>query len=359
MAKLNKQPRKKFSKAVGDTTNPDGLYWQMQRYLDALKIKHYTKQTLHNNERYIRDFIAWCDIRALRQAQEITKHILESYQRYLYLYRQSNGKPLSIYSQRCKLVPLRSWFKWLTKQNELLYNPASELELPRLSRRLPKAILTSDEVEQVMQQTNINEPIGLRDRAVLELLYSTGIRRMEIINLSIYDIDLARGTLLIRQGKGKKDRMLPLGERASYWLNQYLNNARNQYLTPKSDNILFLTRLGEKFNEAWLSRTVAQYIDKAKLNKRGSCHLFRHTMATLMLENGADIRFIQAMLGHAELSTTEIYTQVSLKKLKEVHALTHPAKLTTKEQTQTQQENQADDHSNNAIIIDKKDKQLH
>lgn len=319
---------KRFIKQVGDPTDPNGLLAFMHHYLDALRIKHYTEQTLWNNERYIRDFIEWCDGRALRTPAEITKPILERYQRYLYLYRQKGGQPLSIYSQRAKLSPLKSWFKWLTKQNHLLYNPASELEAPRLRQRLPKAILSEAEVEKVMAQANISEPLGIRDRAVMEVLYSTGIRRMELVNLSVFDIDSERGTVLVRQGKGKKDRMLPIGERAAYWVRRYLNEVRPQLALASDDGALFLTRLGEKFNEAWLSRTVSLYVEKANLGKQGSCHLFRHTMATLMLEHGADIRFIQAMLGHAELSTTEIYTQVSIKALKEVHARCHPGKLT-------------------------------
>jgi integrase/recombinase XerD len=121
--------------------------------------------------------------------------------------------------------------------------------------------------------------------------------------------------------------MLPIGERAAYWVRRYVNEVRPELALASDDSTLFLTRLGEKFNESWLSRTVAQYVEKSGVNKQGSCHLFRHSMATLMLENGADIRFIQAMLGHAELSTTEIYTQVSIKALKEVHARCHPGKL--------------------------------
>ncbi|WP_221935036.1 site-specific tyrosine recombinase XerC [Catenovulum sediminis] len=318
---------KRFIKQVGDPTDPNGLLAFMHHYLDALRIKHYTEQTLWNNERYIRDFIEWCDGRALRQPPEITKPILERYQRHLYLYRKADGKPLSIYSQRAKLSPLKSWFKWLTKSNYLLYNPASELEPPKIRQRLPKAILSEKEVEKVMRQANSAEPLGIRDRAVMEVLYSTGIRRMEVVNLSVFDIDLERLTILVRQGKGKKDRMLPLGERAAHWISCYLNEVRPELALASDDGTLFLTRLGEKFNENWLSRTIAQYVEKSGIPKQGSCHLFRHTMATLMLENGADIRFIQAMLGHAELSTTEIYTQVSIKALKDVHTRCHPAKL--------------------------------
>lgn len=329
MAKLK---QRRCLKAVGDPTDPKGLLAFMNRYLDALRLKHYTDATLWNVERYVRDFIEWCDIRSLRTPQEITKPILEAYQRHLYYYRMSNGKPLSIYSQRSKLGPLRGWFKWLTQQNYLLYNPASELTLPKIARRLPKAILTADEVEQVMAQVDVTKAMGIRDRAMLEVLYSTGIRRMELQRLSVFAVDVERGTLLVQQGKGKKDRVVPLGERACLWVGRYLNDVRPNYVVDDMENTLFLTRLGEPFNDVWMSRTVASYIDKANIGKRGACHLFRHTMATLMLENGADIRYIQAMLGHAELSTTEIYTQVSIKALKAVHSKTHPAKLSAREQ---------------------------
>jgi integrase/recombinase XerD len=207
----------------------------------------------------------------------------------------------------------------------LLYNPASELELPRRARRLPRHVLSIEEVEAVMRQTDTGATMGLRDRAILETLYSTGMRRMELLNLHLADVDLGRGTVLIRQGKGRKDRMIPIGERALLWIGRYLARARLHLVTAPDEGVLFLTRDGENFNPEWLSNIVARYIDQAHIGKRGACHLFRHTMATLMLEGGADIRYIQAMLGHAELSTTEIYTQVAIRQLKAIHSATHPA----------------------------------
>jgi integrase/recombinase XerD len=323
--------KKRFIKAVGDPTDPNGLLAFMNRYLDALRLKHYTDHTLWNNEKYIRDFIEWCDLRSLRTPQEITKPILEAFQRHLYYYRKSDGKPLSVYTQRGKLGVLRGWFRWLTKQNYLLYNPASELELPKMEQRLPKAILTVSEVERVMAGVDITKPIGVRDRAMLEVLYSTGIRRMELQNLSVFDVDVERGTMLVRQGKGKKDRIVPIGDRACLWVSRYVDDVRPVYEIGASENTLFLTTMGERFNDVWMSRTVGQYVEKANIGKTGACHLFRHTMATLMLENGADIRYIQAMLGHAKLSTTEIYTQVSIRALKDVHSKTHPARLSERE----------------------------
>jgi integrase/recombinase XerD len=201
------------------------------------------------------------------------------------------------------------------------------MELPRLEKRLPRYVLTASEAEQVINQTDSGDPLGIRDRAILETFYSTGMRRMELINLSLYDLDVERGTIMVRQGKGKKDRMIPIGERAIAWIEKYLSEVRPMLLVKPQDERLFLTNQGEEFTANRLTQMVRNYVKAAETGKSGACHLFRHTMATLMLENGADIRFIQEMLGHVEISTTQIYTQVSIRKLKEIHTATHPAKL--------------------------------
>jgi integrase/recombinase XerD len=188
------------------------------------------------------------------------------------------------------------------------------------------------EVEQVMRQVDLSDPMGMRDRAILETLYSTGMRRRELMGLQVFDLDRERGTVMIRQGKGKKDRMIPIGERALGWIDRYQRVVSPELVVgrdPATRATLFLTHTGEAFTPNRLTQLVREYIQAANLSKSGSCHLFRHTMATLMLENGADIRYIQAMLGHAELSTTQIYTQVSIRKLKEIHTATHPAKPRT------------------------------
>lgn len=159
---------------------------------------------------------------------------------------------------------------------------------------------------------------------MLEMLYSTGLRRMEIANLRISDVDDERGLVFVNQGKWRKDRWVPVSKRALRWVQRYVGHIRPTVATASDDQTLFLTRNGAPFNESWLSTTISGYIKKARIGKHGSCHLFRHTMATLMLENGADIRFIQAMLGHADLKSTQIYAHVSIVQLKAVHAVTHP-----------------------------------
>ena len=155
---------------IGDINDPESLYNAMRRFLQWQAEKNYSPKTIENREVYLRYFIQWCDDRGLGQPQEITKPIIERYQRYLFLYRKKNGEPLSTRSQHVRVVPIRAWFKWLARQNHILYNPASDIEMPRLERRLPKHILTVDESEAVINQPDTTKPTGIRDRAILEIL---------------------------------------------------------------------------------------------------------------------------------------------------------------------------------------------
>ncbi|MCG8555585.1 MAG: site-specific tyrosine recombinase XerC [Proteobacteria bacterium] len=322
---MPRRGHRKAKRPVGDPNDPECLGAWMRRYLEWMRIQHYSERTVENRESYLSFFVRWCEQRSLGYPQEITKPILERYQRHLFYFRKDDGKALSFRAQHSRLVPVRAFFKWLTRHNVLLYNPASELELPRLEMRLPRHVLSAVEAEQILAIPEVREPLGLRDRAILEVLYSTGIRRSELIKLSVYDLDTERSTLMVRQGKGRKDRMVPIGARAIAWLRKYLDGSRPELVIEPDDGSLFLTHLGESFTPSRLTQLVRGYVRAAELDKSGSCHLFRHTMATLMLEGGADIRYIQAMLGHVDLSTTQIYTQVSIRKLQQVHAMTHPA----------------------------------
>jgi len=299
----------------------------MGEHLRALAVQNYSAHTVRNRQVHIGFFLQWCKERGLTEPVEVTRPVLERYQRHLFHYRKKNGEPLSFRSQHSCLGPLRVWFRWMTRQNHILHNPASELELPRLGRSLPKNIFSAQEVERIVQLCEVEEPIGLRDRAILEVLYSTGLRRMEMIALKLYDLSLDRGLLLVRQGKGHKDRYVPIGERAIAWLEKYIREARPVLAVEPDDMTVFVTAQGEPFSRNHLTFVVSERIDAAQLGKSGSCHLFRHTMATLMHENGADIRHIQVLLGHEDIKTTQIYTQVAIRTLQQVHAATHPAAM--------------------------------
>ena len=320
--------RKRRKKTASDAMDPDGLSGMAEKFFEWMLITNYSEQTIKNRRNYLGYFIAWCEERGLRYPAEITKPIIERYQRYLFHYRKKrDNKALTVRSQHARLVPVRAYFKWLTKNNHILYNPASEITLPRLEARLPQFVLTATEVETILTLPDLTDPLGIRDRAVLETLYSTGMRRMELINLSMYSLDSERGTIMIRQGKGKKDRMVPIGERAIKWIDRYLYDVRPDLIVEPDEGFLFLTGQGESFTPNRMTQLVRNYVNQADIDKKGACHLFRHTMATLMLENGADIRYIQQILGHVSLDTTQMYTHLSIRKLKQIHTLTHPARM--------------------------------
>jgi integrase/recombinase XerD len=301
-----------------------GLAGALARYIEHLGVRGYRPQGMATAERYIGEFIAWASERGVLHPAQVSRAVLERYERFLFHYRKRDGNPLSIASRRCKLVPLRGFFRWLTRAGHIPANPAADLELPRRLKRLPRVVLTVGEVERVMACVDLGTPVGLRDRAMLEILYATGIRRNELACLQIGDVDTDRAVLLIREGKGGKDRLVPLGERALHWVREWLDRGRPQIAWDQADATLFLGNEGKPMTPVWLSTVISKRVEAAGLGKKGGCHLFRHTMATLMLEGGADIRHIQAMLGHAEISTTQIYTQVAIRQLAQVHAMTHP-----------------------------------
>lgn len=312
--------------------DPDGFAAHLVRFSAWQRVKNFSPRTVETRERALTGFFAWAGERGLERPGEVTKPVLERYQRHLFYRRKANGAPLSFRTQGARLGPVRAFFKWLARENYILFNPASELELPRPETRLPAAVLTAAEAEKILREPDLQTPHGLRDRAILELLYATAMRRREATELKVWDVDYARSAVMIRQGKGCKDRVVPLGERAQAWLEKYRDEARPQLATGRDENALFIGRFGAPFEEKRLTKKVGAYVRAAGIGKPGACHLFRHTAATLMLENGADIRFIQALLGHEKLDTTQVYTRVSVAKLAEIHRATHPgAKLGPRE----------------------------
>jgi len=319
--------RKPVLPPLGGMSDPDSLYHHMQRYLTHMGVKGQSPHSVASSKAALTRFIRWCEERSLARPSQVDRAMAERYQHHLFHHRKTNGEPLTARSQQFLLIPLRSWFSWMVKTGALPYSPAAELELPKVVRRLPKAILSAQETEAVLAVPDVNTAIGLRDRAILETFYSTGIRRMELTKLAIQDVDRERGTLFIREGKGKKDRMIPIGERALAWIAAYRDQARPELVGLQDDGTLFLNALGNPLKPFHLTVLVKNHVTKAAIGKAGACHLFRHTMATLMLENGADTRYIQAMLGHASLETTQIYTKVSIRALKAIHTATHPGKM--------------------------------
>ena len=296
----------------------------VKKFISYLTVKDYSPETLEKRELSLNRFINWCQDRDITDFKLITRPVLESYQRHLYYLRKQNGQPLSMATQRAHLSAIRSFFKWLARDNHILYNPAAELELPKRQQKLPRAILSIEDVQLLLSLPDTATPQGIRDRAILETLYSTGIRRRELSLLKVQDVDFKAGTVFIRNGKGGYERLLPIGATALKWIDQYLYDIRPLFTIGPDDHILFLTDYGEPFIKTRLSFLVKKYMKKADINKEGAAHLLRHAMATHMLDNGADVRHVQEMLGHQQLNTTQVYTRVAIRKLKEVHKQTHP-----------------------------------
>lgn len=308
-----------------DRSDPGTLASLIDEWNRWLKTRNYAENTLESHRWALRGFLSWAEERDLRRPEQITRPILENYQRWLAAYRKPDGKPLGYTTQRSRLGALQRYFAWLCKQNKLDANPAADLDLPRKPPHLLPKAPNLDEIKAILSVPDVRDPLGIRDRAVLELFYSTGMRRTELVRLDIEDLDLQRGVALIRKGKGGKSRVVPLGQKALHWLDQYLNRTRPLLEVSASERALFLTGYGGRFNPNALGNIVTRIIREADITHEGSCHLFRHACATHMLENGADVRVIQQLLGHSRLDTTQIYTDVSIKLLREVHARTHPS----------------------------------
>jgi len=298
---------------------------ELARFLSWSAAVGYSPDTVRIRETTLGWFLAWCEERAVEAPRDLTRPVIERYQQHLYHYRKRDGEPLTYGSQVNRLNPVRAFGKWLLRENLVLADPAAALVLARPPRRLPM-VPTPEQVETVLNGADITTDAGLRDRAIMEVFYSSGLRRAELLSLKRQEADLAAQVLWVRLGKGRKDRVVPIGERACAWVRKYLDQVRPHYVQGPDPQVLFLMNVGRPFTKSGLTSRLRRYVRQAGI-ARGSCHVLRHAMATHMLENGADIRYIQAILGHSDLETTAIYTHVSIVKLKEVHAATHPARM--------------------------------
>ena len=296
-----------------------------REYLGWMAIHNYAKTTITCRCRYLEYFVSFTRAHGVDQSEDVTLELVLSYQQSLYAYRKRDGEPLSFGTQAQRMVPVVQLFSWLRRQRRIAVNPAADVLMPRPDRRLPEATLSADEMALLLGTPQVSKPLGLRDRAVLEVFYSCGLRRAELISLWLRDVDFERGTVFVRSGKGAKDRYVPIGERALFWLRLYVEIVRPGFVTDQFPDHLFLSSIGTPLCADWLCRKVRKYLAAAGIDKHGSCHLLRHTVATLMLEGGADIRYVAEMLGHANLDTTQRYTRVSIERLRTVHSTCHPA----------------------------------
>jgi integrase/recombinase XerD len=269
-------------------------------------------------------FSGWCTGVGVEDSSSITHSVLEGYQHHLAASRKANGHLLAASTQATRINPVIAFCRWLVRQGSVANDPSLRLVLPRQVRRLPTRVPTQAEIEAIIAQPDTTTWSGMRDRAILELFYCTALRRMELVRLGLDSIDLVSQSIHVRCGKGRRDRVVPLVPRTAEWLRRYALEVRPRLAGSSGNNVFFLTDYGEPFAKNRMGDLVKRYVVNSGFPAPGACHLMRHACATHMLENGADIRFIQTLLGHADLSTTQIYTHVSIKKLRAVHARCHP-----------------------------------
>jgi integrase/recombinase XerD len=220
------------------------------------------------------------------------------------------------------LVAIRTFFRFLIQEGILGTNPIEDLESPKVAKTLPE-ILTLKEIEQLLEQPNLKTPLGMRDRAMLEILYATGMRVSELTHLPTHQVNLEGGYVLL-YGKGSKERVVPLGSEAMKWITLYLKKSRGVLAKGKESPFLFINRSGKGMSRQRFWKNLKDYARRAGLRKRISPHLLRHSFASHLLERGADLRSVQMMLGHVDISTTQIYTHVTGERLKKIHQRYHP-----------------------------------
>jgi integrase/recombinase XerD len=305
----------------------------MEKFLEALKTNQLSKSTLRTRRFYLRVFLDWCGERNVEEIGLVTQGLMERYKKYISQYRNRvTGKLIAIDTQNHFIIAVKTFFSFLTEKEVIGKDPCIHLKLSKLPQRLPKNILSVSEVERILSVPDVKTPLGIRDRAILEFFYSTGIRRFELGRLKVLDIDFTNATVFVEQGKGKKDRLIPVSRRALDWAGKYMEEVRFGLLRGEDPGYLFLSHQGRKLDESSIGSMVTEARKESGVMKNGSTHMFRHTTATLMLENGADIRYVQEMLGHSDLSSTQVYTHVAIRKLKEVYERTHPSERDSREE---------------------------
>lgn len=294
-------------------------------FLEYLKAKGYRPGTLVYTELYLDRFFSFLWEQGIRQIQNITADTVEQYQRHIFsLTSKQTKKKLTARTIFTRLNVIKKYFQYLIAHGHLLINPAGKLILPKIPDSLPKNILQEEELPPLLNKPDLKSKIGVRDKAILELFYSTGIRRQELINLNLYDIDLTQRIIRINKGKRQKDRVIPLGKFASLSLNKYLSIVRSQWNRSSLQPALFITSQGQRLKPQTLNYTVKKYASKLYPDKKISCHSLRHSCATHLLKGGASLRVIQELLGHSSLNSTQVYTRVSPVDLKAAHRKYHP-----------------------------------
>jgi integrase/recombinase XerD len=296
----------------------------IQQFRDHLAVEGYSPRVVADYPYNLKFFVRFLEVIDIHGLTDITADMIQQFQIWLYGCKRKDGQPLSLETQRARLLCVKMFFQWQRKRGLILIDPAVDLQMPRIGRRLPKDIPTVKEIRKIMNQPRTETRFGLRDRAILETLYSTGIRNSELCHLTIRDVDLSRQEVRVNNGKGQTDRIVPMGSVAAAYIGQYIEAARPGFVQKHPTDVLFTRGTGKTLTIREIELYVEKYVKRAGINKRITPHTLRHACATHMLKGKASLRHIQEQLGHKTIATTQIYTHVDITDLKKEHQRCHP-----------------------------------
>ena len=289
----------------------------VESFLNYLSVERgLSSNTLSAYRNDLIKFVGFLEKKNLNSPSRLSRDDINSYT------WQLKEKGLSSTSLSRNLVAIKVFFRFLAREKIINSDPTEMMESPKLWKKLPEALSLGD-VEALLNAPNIKNPQGLRDRAILEVMYATGMRVSEVVNLNLQDLNNEAGFVRCI-GKGQKERIIPVGKRAIHFADSYVRQIRPKILKGKTSSALFVSRLGKKLSRQSLWKIIKKYAKIAKIKKPIRPHILRHSFATHILERGADLRAVQEMLGHSDISTTQIYTHINRDRLKEIHKKFHP-----------------------------------
>ena len=303
-----------------------------QEVLRDLVARNYAPATVDQNEQYLGYFFRFLERQGVNDLKEVGRETLKSYQLELAQGKTAKGKPYSWGTKCGYFQPVRRLFDYLEKTQQIFLNPAELIRDPRPESRLPKNIMSEEQVESILSLPDLGTPIGYRDKTIMEIFYSTGIRLSEMINLKPGDCDLEGGVLRVC-GKGFKDRVVPIGGKAVEFLKTYIEQVRPRFIhSEEAPTQLWLTKkVRMPLSKTMLQINVRHYGRRAGIPFPVTPHAFRHTFATHLIKNGAEVAAVSKMMGHSSVKITQIYTHLTQVDVKKAHVETHPRERETKE----------------------------
>ena len=305
------------------------LHEHINAFTEHLEANSYSPRTVEAYRRHTEVFVGFIQkyYPRISRPNEITREIVDDYQQFIRQARTREDRPPANTTVRLKLNALKAFFSFLAERDLVLRDPTTVIVPPKEEQRLTRRVPSPEEVIEILRSVEPRDPASMRDRAILELLYASGMRTSELCNLKISDVDLNDQTATIVRGKGGKTRIVPIGQYAAHYIEVYLRDGRKQLLRGKREdpNDLFLSAIGTPLNRQTINRAVLDRINRnIDGDKRVTCYSFRHASATGLIANGVDIAYVAQLLGHESLETTKRYLKIEIGDLKQQHARFHP-----------------------------------